>query len=128
MMEKERICEKIMELETDYHKALLEEDSWRDCYAVEHFSEFPGRIVELLRVIRDEYSSKFSKALKYSVIALISEFIEKDYSTLHSRVFRLDWEDREVYMILDALNDKFKEQLDNAMHEMKEICLALKSI
>lgn len=115
-MLKEQILKEFMEIEMEFHHEMMAEGAWcGHVYATEYFSKLRQRALELIDVCLVQY--KDCTALLHAARFKLSV----DYDELISRVYKLDWEERDsIHIIAEALNDKFKDMLASSMKDLAE--------
>lgn len=116
MMEKEQLCEKILEMEVEYYNEIMAEGAWSGhVYAPEYFKGFRDRLIVLISDIREVLGES------YLVNSCVFE-LSMDYDLLISKVYNCDiFTMVELEDIADALNAAFKNKMDKVMGNLAEI-------
>ena len=111
------LYEKVIDLNVKYINEMMAEGAWcGHVYATEYFSDIRENIIKISEEIMKKYNRNDIKYLT----SHISFCLSTDYDELITKIYRDDnFSEREKYEIADALNDTFKDKLEQAFSDFE---------
>jgi len=115
-MEKEQLCEKILEMEVEYYNEMMAEGAWGGhAYAPEYFKGFRDCLITLVADLREVMGESY-------LISSCSFALSTDYDQLISKVYNREiFTVEETEDIADALSAAFKNKMDKVMGNLAEL-------